>query len=392
VAWERIVKVAVDRKVDFVTLGGDVFDVCNPSIRARMAFKEGIARLAQAGIPVFLCLGNHDPLSDFPDYLRSLPGLHLFGPEPEAKMLSSFQPTARVGIYGASFENPAVRDNLVKRFRRHPDVEIAIGLVHTNVSGIPGHDDYAPCHPDDLRIAGMDVWCLGHVHLSRVLSEDPLILYPGTSQGAHINEAGPKGCWLVTVTGKGKATAEFVPVAPVKWEKLDVDVTNFSGEEDFLDAIEDAAARLSDEEGFLEAVVVRINLVGKDPGQWRWSEQAMTETADLLVERLARLPVPVFPESIHNQAASEVDLDSLIKEEGFLSDFLRLCRKFPRDPQLQDDLIRGLETEFSRKLHSRFLDPDLDPRRFRYEPGAISQFLQEMEQSVARMFLGRLGT
>jgi hypothetical protein len=59
---------------------------------------------------------------------------------------------------------------------------------------------------------------------------------------------------------------------------------------------------------------------------------------------------------------------------------------------LQDDLIRGLETEFSRKLHSRFLDPDLDPRRFRYEPGAISQFLQEMEQSVARMFLGRLGT
>ena len=51
----------------------------NPTVHARVAFKNGVERLYDARIPVYLAVGNHDPLKSFPESLRTLPGLHLFG-------------------------------------------------------------------------------------------------------------------------------------------------------------------------------------------------------------------------------------------------------------------------------------------------------------------------
>jgi len=387
-AWDRIVNAAVDRKVDFVTLGGDVFDGPNPPIRARMAFKDGIDLLYQADIPVFLVLGNHDPLSDFPDTLRSLPGLHLFGPVPEGIECSCPEFDRAVTIYGVSFERISVKENLVRKFQRDPRDEIAVGLVHANVAGIPGHDDYAPCSMDDLRAGGMDVWLLGHVHANSVLSDDPPVIYAGTSQGSHINESGPRGCYLVTVNAKGEADAEFISTAPVRWQKVDVDITGLSGEEEILDAVEDACGGLHSEDEFLEAFVVRINLRGGRAGDIGWSENGVIEVAELLTERLSRLPVPVFPESLRDFTRSVIDLDSLMKEEGFLAEFLKLCRRSAVDPESMEALIGPIEDELSRKQYRRYLRPDLDPGGLREDPEALAAFLEEVEQRIARMFLG----
>ncbi|MEJ2718705.1 MAG: DNA repair exonuclease, partial [Deltaproteobacteria bacterium] len=310
-AWERIVATALDGNADFVTLAGDVFDNANPAVRPRVAFRDGVTKLHEAGIPVFLTLGNHDPLCDFPDALRSLPGLHLFGAEPEGREFAAHHMDRRVMIYGASFERAAVRENLVRRFHRDPRAEIAIGVVHANVSGVSGHDDYAPCSLDDLRLAGMDLWCMGHVHLGTVLSEYPLILYAGTSQGAHVNETGARGCYVITVDGPGEAAAEFVPIAPVRWEKLELDVTDLSGEEDLLDALEDECGKLAPDDEGVEAVVARIHLKGHGTGQAQALAHGTSELADMLRERLARLPIPVFAESIRDATLSTIDLNAL---------------------------------------------------------------------------------
>ena len=213
-AWDRIVTTAIDRSVDFLTLGGDVFDAPNPTVRARVAFKKGVERLHDARIPIYLAVGNHDPLKSFPESLRTLPGLHLFGPNPEGMRFAGQEQTDGVMIFGAGFEKAVITDNLVRKFRRDPGVDLAIGVVHTNVAGTSGHENYSPCTLDDLKAAGMDIWCLGHVHSSEVLSQDPLILYPGTSQGAHINESGLRGCHLIVAQAGSAAVAEFIPLAP----------------------------------------------------------------------------------------------------------------------------------------------------------------------------------
>ncbi len=381
-AWDRIVRTALDKKVDFVTLAGDVFDRTSPTIRARIAFKEGIERLQRGGIPVFLSLGNHDPLSEFPDQLRCLQGLHVFGPQPEGQEFTRPGSDWTLRIYGVSFEGPVVQENLVRRFRRGPGVNIAIGIVHANVAGVRGHDNYAPCSVDDLVAAEMDVWCLGHVHVGRVLRQKPLILYSGTSQGAHVNEAGSRGCYLVSVDGPGDASATFIPVARVQWREVSVDVTGISTEEDLLDVTEQACEELYSSEDDLEAIVARIRFIGRDNLRLRGAYGRMAEIGEVLSERLARLRVPVFPESIRDQTRSALDLDALLQQEGFLADLLKLSRTLSEQAGSAEELVDYLVESCPK---TAYLSVNSEIQQLR-EPQNLAAFLDEARELAAELF------
>ena len=55
---------------------------------------------------------------------------------------------------------------------------------------------YAPCTLEGLLSKNYDYWALGHVHRREILHENPWIVFPGNTQGRHINESGPRGCTL----------------------------------------------------------------------------------------------------------------------------------------------------------------------------------------------------
>lgn len=346
VAWVRIVDTAIAHKVDAVTLAGDIFDSSNPSVGARVVFREGIQRLHDEGIPVYLAAGNHDPLPTFSGSLETLPGLHLFGPEPEKRGDSTGEITHGVVIYGAGFAKADTRENLARRFRRDKGAEVAIGVLHTNVSGSNGHRNYAPCTLDELAASGMDVWCLGHVHSATILRDYPLILYPGTGQGARMDENGPRGCYLVTIRGGNELAAEFLPVAPVRWETLNLEVDPDSGPEELISLAESACADLCSADVYLEALVVAINVTGR-PRESLHREEDITL---LLAERLELLPVPVFLGPMRDLRRRAFTLESLESEEGFLGDFLRLWRSTGQDKGALRELTAGVRGELLRKI------------------------------------------
>ena len=58
--FDFLVEEALRRRVDLVLFAGDAFRSREPSPTHQCAFAERVYRLAQAGIPVFLLLGNHD--------------------------------------------------------------------------------------------------------------------------------------------------------------------------------------------------------------------------------------------------------------------------------------------------------------------------------------------
>src|SRR3990172_1622024 len=60
-AYDRLVDVAIERQVTFVAVAGDVYDGEDRSLRAQFRFRDGLARLANAGIEAFVVFGNHDP-------------------------------------------------------------------------------------------------------------------------------------------------------------------------------------------------------------------------------------------------------------------------------------------------------------------------------------------
>jgi exonuclease SbcD len=379
-AWHRIVDRALCLRVDFVTLGGDIFDASNPSVRPRVAFRDGISRLSEAGIPVYAVLGNHDPFRTFPDSLRSLPGLFVFGPEPETKEI-----TQGAVIQGVSFENSAVTTNLAARIKRVAGAELAIGLLHTNVSRNPNHGDYAPCSLDDLRAAGMDAWCLGHVHSPSVLLDEPLVLYSGSAQGAQANEIGPRGCHLVSIDGSGAAEWEFHPTAPVRWEDLDLDGTDCSCPEDVLDAAELVCSELASKQMESTAIVVRLRLRGKPsaPGLIRVIND--DEFRSLLSERLENLPVPVFPGDLldHVSIAKEADLSP--NGEGFLGDFLKIANESVEDPSLRGALVDQLCAVLA-NINRKYCEALFDSESWRQNPRFAKEHVNRAAEMVLRLF------
>jgi len=384
-AWDRMVELACEQRVHFVTLGGDTFDGTYPTVRSRVAFTRGIERLHDEGIPVFMVLGNHDPWGGFPERLQSLQGLHIFGTQAEGREIGFLEYTDGVVIYGVSFEKAEVRENLVQNLRRDAGIGMAIGLLHANVNGLGGHKNYAPCTLDDLLATGMDAWCLGHVHGRMVLREDPLVLYPGSSQGAHIGECGPKGCSVMTLHSRGDRQHQFIPLAPVQWHAIDLDASDLADEEDLLGEVAKASHELASSNDHAKAIVVRINLRGSRTRNAARYEAA--EVHQLVADVLADTSSPMFLESIRDVRSIGIDLHTLMEEEGFLGEFLRLCASTAASSSGRDEMLDELYGELAGKLSPRYISPHTDPRRFKKDGDTFAHCLDEVAGRIASLFI-----
>lgn len=217
-AYELLIEAAIEAKVDFILLAGDLFDQANPSLKAQVRFLKGMAKLHEAGIRAYICLGNHDPepgtglLGELP------PNVHLFSHRQVERIPFIRDGELKAAIYGISYPTRQVRDNLALQFKRDAQDPVAIALLHTNCGGITGHDTYAPCTVDDLLKAGMDYWALGHVHTRQVLHEEPFIVYPGSLQGRHSQEKGVRGFYLVSFSSEKGWQLSFQEAPFLRWE------------------------------------------------------------------------------------------------------------------------------------------------------------------------------
>lgn len=263
-AWDRIVDLAVEERVDFVLVAGDAFEHANRTLLAQIRFRDGLARLGAAGITSFVVTGNHDPLSGWEPAVEWPASMHRFDAD-AVGAVSVFREGAEIArVYGISYAVRDVTDNLAIRFRRHADAPYAIGLLHANVGGQPGHQAYAPCTVSDLRATGIDYWALGHVHKPGVLSQaHPVIVYCGNPQGRDPGEADPRGCWIVDVTSGGATTPRFVPVDAVRWSLLEVSIDGIDNEDDLVERTAAAVAAARDEAG--RPIVAQVTIVGRGP-------------------------------------------------------------------------------------------------------------------------------
>ena len=77
-AFDNLVALAIEERCRFVVLAGDVFDRDLRNFQTGLYFLTGMKRLADAGIDVFLVLGNHDAGNRFADKLAFTNNVHLF--------------------------------------------------------------------------------------------------------------------------------------------------------------------------------------------------------------------------------------------------------------------------------------------------------------------------
>lgn len=352
-AFDNVVDLALDKKVDFLLVAGDVYDASDRSLRAQLKFADGLDKLAQAGIRSFVCHGNHDPLDGWSASLNWPEWAHIFGPKLESISVA-VKGEEVVRVHGVSYPTSRIDDFFGSGFQRQGQQPFQIGLFHCSVGSDPAHETYAPRTINDLVSADLDYWALGHVHTCRVLKDDhPFIAYPGNTQGLHIREAGPRGCLVVQVDGQGVVNARFEPVDAVRWLSSKLQINDLETEGDLIEALE----RTSDEicyqaEG--RPAIARITLTGRGVLHPVLQRPQVVED---LIERLRQTGLesvpPVWVEQIQVQTNTPVDLDSRRKSADFLGEVLRLIENSRRKPTRLQEMINEL---YNDRRGRRFLE------------------------------------
>lgn len=337
-AWRNVVRLAVDERVDFVLVAGDVFEIASPTLLGQARFRDGLAQLADAGIRSFVVHGNHDPM-DGRSWAPSLAfpsAVHRFGTDgvEAVPVLRDGREIAR--IHGRSYPRPAVTENYAAGFRADPDAPFSIGLLHANVGNRPDHDNYAPCSIDDLRASGMDYWALGHIHQPGRVIADPPTFYCGIPQGRDPGELGARGCYLVEVDASRRVTARFVATDVVRWHPIDVPIAHVPDDEALHRACREAvAAAIDTADG--RSLVIRLRLSGRGalhanvrrPGY-------VDDLRQLLNEERSAVPPFAWVESIRDGTRPDVDLGTRRDAPDFIGDFLRTAASARRSGRTTD--------------------------------------------------------
>lgn len=232
-ALVNLVTLAIDEKVDFVLLAGDVYDGDPEDLSANFHFNQQMGRLNQKNIKVVMITGNHDAKSKISRPLSPPKNLTILSAHhPESCEITKEGEVIAV-IHGQGFLKQAETRNLASTYPAPVAGKLNIGILHTSLDGREGHANYAPTTTNELINKGYSYWALGHVHTREEVHQKPYIIFPGNIQGRHIRETGAKGCYLVTFKDNHEAQLDFKPLDVFRWEAITVNLDGIEEESEF---------------------------------------------------------------------------------------------------------------------------------------------------------------
>lgn len=349
-AFERVVTLCLDERVDFLLIAGDVYDNAR-NFNAQLRFQQQAARLAEAGIPVFIAEGNHDPESARPRDIALPANVRYFSTQSVERIPVERDGSAICALYGRGYARAAETRNLAKEFVRLTDDQVAVGVLHTNVGGREDFADYAPASMDDLRSARMDYWALGHIHKPELLSAAPAIVYAGCPQGRSPKEDGARGCYLVEIAA-GHADVSFRPTCSVRWERRTLDVSGSEDVDGLRSALRALCAEVRESAEGLSAVL-RIELVGRGAvhsALVRGTIRADLER-DLREEQMAAHPW-LWIDRVRDRTSAALDVATLRAAPDFLGDLVRQADDIGADPVELTAMIADLMAPIESSLGS----------------------------------------
>lgn len=346
-AFQNLVNVAIDEKVDFMVIAGDVYDGDWKDFNTGLFFIRQMGRLRQVGIPVYLLYGNHDADSEMTKGLALPDNVYVFS----SRKAETFRIDAlKVALHGRSFKVAATTDNLVPDYPSPVPGWLNLGVLHTALQGNAEHAQYAPCSVAELQAKGYQYWALGHVHTRWVeRGATTTIAYPGNLQGRHIRETGAHGALLVSAEDGEIGDIEPLEVDVLRWHALDVDI---STAQDLTSAVRLAGQAMGQ---LLEAahaslpLAVRVTFKGRsaahaslamDEGQLR--QEVIAQAVALDADRIWVEKVRVASEALGGHTAAPLGEDGL----HALVELEQLAASAHEDP----DFVRALQADWQALL------------------------------------------
>jgi DNA repair protein SbcD/Mre11 len=264
-AWKRIVELAIREHVNVLALAGDVVENENDFFEGYRELHAGVSKLIDAGVNVLGVAGNHDVLV-LPRLADQIGGFKLLGREGNWEAFNIEIEGANLTLWGCSFTKSRMNKSPLAGIRLDRGPGFNIGILHCDLNRQVSN--YAPVTSNELKNTGFDGWLLGHIHKPDKLTHSYPFGYLGSITNLDPGEPGVRGPWLLTIDGGKIQGMDQWMIAPLRWEYLDIDITD-------LTQIEDVKEKLLDELKYLdrsilsssilppEAVGLRINFIGR---------------------------------------------------------------------------------------------------------------------------------
>lgn len=326
-SFTRIVDLALTEEVDFLIIAGDLFDQQNRTLRAEVFLKEQFERLNKEQIFVYICHGNHDPLSnkvgtEWPENVSVF-----------SENVETYQTITKNGeeiyLHGFSYQNDASYENKIDAYPSSQGQKgIHIGILHGTYSKSNAKDRYTEFILEDLNKKLYHYWALGHIHERQTLSEMPQIQYPGNIQGRHFKEQGEKGCLLVEGDHL-KLTAQFIATQHIRFEQAQI-TSDKTTKQGLFEEIQSFKASVREQGKAIYRLDVLVN-----------SDQAISQQDKLQVQEM----ISDYEKNEHNFVFIE-DLNIVPSVES----------RHPLVNEFSQDLIND-DNLFERAMNDLYLNP-----------------------------------
>lgn len=372
-AFDNMVRIAIEENVAFVVLSGDVYDGADAQDSQQGLFQRGLERLADAGIDVYIALGNHDPKRANFNPRKPYPAnVTIFHTDQPHEIVAAHDDDLTIKVAGVSYGSQAVRDNLAARFTFPREARtLRVGVLHTSLAGHADHETYAPCTVDDLMRSTVDYWALGHVHLRSVTNLGPgrWYAFPGNLQGRSFKpaECHPKGVLLVPIERHGFGEPEFRECDTVRFIDLEVDISSCGQSDETHQLVADAIAAAAHSANS-RRIIVRVRLTGRSTLHRELSRATSSgEYARRFLDSFSDDIGDSLVAGITSDVKSDIDLASVRLGDSLLSTSLR------RLDSLSDEEIASRMENLAHPQYVAHLDTS---------PQGLSEFRRLVEQAL----------
>ncbi|MGR9050931.1 metallophosphoesterase family protein [Halobacillus faecis] len=342
-AFDRLIHACIENKVDFLLIAGDLYNEEIRSIKAQVHLRRGFERLQEKDIHVYVSYGNHDYIEGKTLPIEMPGNVHIFPSQNVAHIPFEKDGEVLAHIYGFSYEAREVRDRKVPFFTKEEGADYHIGMLHGSLDTNTDHDVYAPFTLQELKEKELDYWALGHIHKRSVLSEDPLILYPGNIQGRSRKEEGDKGCYLVEHSLE-EWNYHFVPLQSIIYVSTTVDELETTSPQELEKVLEKAKEKVAAG----SPVMLTITLLGyagtkEDIQDW---VEVINENEDFASDDW------IWIEEVKIESRITWDEEELMRGSHFTGELLRTISHLD-----EEEVEQWLTPLFNHRKVSKYIHP-----------------------------------
>jgi exonuclease SbcD len=246
--FDELIEYGLEHEVDLVIFAGDTFKRCTPNPTYQRAFARRVKRLADAGVPVVLLVGNHDlptmvQRASSVDIFRTLDVSNVIVgrdervhpietrrgpvqvatvPYPVRQRLLAHEDYRGLSIEQLDKELQRLVTDEIRALAKQLDPDVpAVLTAHLSVSGATYGSERSVMIGRDVVVLkssladpAWDYVALGHIHRHQSLNdrECPPMVYAGSLERIDFGEEGqPKGfCWVELA--RGDTTWKFIEV------------------------------------------------------------------------------------------------------------------------------------------------------------------------------------